>query len=133
MPSLAAWFSSSHAAKASCDANSRTGCSVAIERSILHSTFMPKRLITALVAALALAFAAPASRQAPTATPEPGQPPANATEPVKQIYSDYRADGVIDVCKHARADLQKALDTIEPQFDTDYPDFREALEAGIQR
>jgi hypothetical protein len=94
---------------------------------------MSKRLITALVAALALLVAAPAYAQRPTATASPGQPPANATEPVKQIYSDYRDDGVIDVCKHPRADLQQALDTIEPQFDTDYPDFREALKAGIQR
>ena len=30
-----------------------------------------------------------------------------------------------------RDDLQDALDTIEPDFDTDYPDFREAVEAGV--
>ena len=94
---------------------------------------MPKRLITVLAAALALLIAGPAFAQDPTATAQPGQPPANATEAVKQIYNDYRADGKIDVCTHQRDDLQKALDTIEPQFDTDYPDFREALEAGIQR
>ena len=63
----------------------------------------------------------------------PAARPTNASEAVKEIYSDYRADGKIDVCNHERADLQDALDTIEPEFDTDNPDFRAALEAGIQR
>src|SRR5262249_54469270 len=98
---------------------------------------MPKRLITALVAALALVVAAPASAQTPTPTPtatsRPGSAPANASQAVKRIYNDYTSDGKIDVCEHARKDLQEALDTIEVEFDTDYPDFREALEAGIQR
>ncbi|MBE2317477.1 hypothetical protein DVA67_015950 [Solirubrobacter sp. CPCC 204708] len=90
---------------------------------------MPLRLIPALVAALALLPAA-ASAQEPTATPGP---PNNASGAVKLIYEDYRRDGKIDVCEHDRADLQDAVDTIEPDFDTDYPDFREAVEAGITR
>ena len=88
---------------------------------------MSLRLITALVAALAL-WPAAASAQNPTSTPGP---PNSASDAVKLIYEDYRRDGKIDVCEHERADLQDALDTIEPDFDTDYPDFREALEAGV--
>src|SRR3954451_12177989 len=130
IPSLAAWLASSQVRNSVCDAKASTGC---IARPIVHSKLMSKRLITALVAALALLVAAPAYAQKATATASPGQPPATATEAVKQIYSDYRDDGLIDVCTHARADLQQALDAIEPQFDTDYPDFREALKAGIQR
>ena len=94
---------------------------------------MSKRLITALAVALALLVAAPALAIPPTPTAAPGEPPVNATAAVKEIYTDYRDDGVITICDHKRADLQTALDTIEPQFDTDYPDFREALQAGIQK
>ncbi|MDA0182431.1 hypothetical protein OJ997_19135 [Solirubrobacter phytolaccae] len=90
---------------------------------------MGLRLITVLVAALAL-LPATAFAQEPTATPGP---PDSASDAVKLIYEDYRRDGKIDVCEHERADLEDALDTIEPDFDTDYPDFREAIEAGIQR
>ena len=90
---------------------------------------MSLRLITAVVAALAL-WPAAASAQNPSATPGP---PNSASDAVKLIYEDYRRDGKIDVCDHERADLQDALDTIEPDFDTDYPDFREALEAGVTR
>jgi hypothetical protein len=132
IPSLSAWLASIQSANASLEGKARTGCSVAIGRPIVHSTAMPKRLIAALVAALALVVAAPAFAQDPTATASPGQPPANASAAVKKIYSDYRDDGTVAVCKHARADLQKALDTIEKQFDIDYPDFRDELKAGIQ-
>jgi hypothetical protein len=101
-------------------------------RAIVHSVAVPKRSITALLAALALLIAAPAAF-AQTATPTPGGAPEDASKAVKEIYSDYRNDGKIDVCEHERDDLQDALDTIEPDFDTDNPDFRAALEAGIQR
>ena len=98
-------------------------------RAIVHSTSMPKRPLTALLAVLVLLLAAPtAFAQTPTATP--GGAPDDASEAVKEIYSDYRNDGKIDVCTHERDDLQDALDTIEPDFDTDNPDFRAALEAG---
>ncbi|MDA0171598.1 hypothetical protein OJ998_21030 [Solirubrobacter taibaiensis] len=90
---------------------------------------MSLRLITALVAALAL-WPAAASAQNPTSTPGP---PNSASDAVKLIYEDYRRDGKVAVCDHERADLENALDTIEPDFDTDYPDFREALEAGVTR
>ena len=59
--------------------------------------------------------------------------PDDASKEVKAIYTDYSRDGKIDVCDHARDDLQEALDSIEADFDRDFPDFREALEAGIQR
>ena len=102
IPSLAAWLASSQVWKSACDAKVSSGCSVAIGHPIVHSTFMPKRLITVLVAALALLIAGPAYAQRATATASPGQPPANASEAVKQIYTDYSDDGVIDVCKHTR-------------------------------
>ncbi|HET6547793.1 MAG TPA: hypothetical protein VFG79_05030, partial [Solirubrobacter sp.] len=51
----------------------------------------------------------------------------------ERIYDDYSDDGKIDVCDHERADLQETLDSIEAGFDTDFPDFREAVRAGIQR
>ncbi len=62
---------------------------------------MSLRLITVLVAALAL-WPAAAFAQEPTATPGP---PDSASDAVKLIYEDYRRDGKIDVCDHERADL----------------------------
>jgi hypothetical protein len=105
---------------------------------------MSTRPITALMAALALLAVTPAALYAQTPTPTPtataaqqddgaAEAPEDASKEVKAIYTDYSRDGVIDVCDHARDDLQEALDTIEPAFDRDFPDFREALEAGIQR
>jgi hypothetical protein len=101
------------------------------------------RPITALLAALALLAVAPAASFAQTPTPTPtasmsqddgaAEPPSDASKEVKAIYTDYSRDGAIDVCDHTRDDLQEALDTIEADFDRDFPDFREALEAGIRR
>ncbi len=85
---------------------------------------MPKRPLTAVLAALALLAAAPAASHAQ-------DPPADAPAAVQAIYQDYRNDGKIEPCDHKVADLQEALDTIEPDFDQDYPDFRAALEAGV--
>jgi hypothetical protein len=52
---------------------------------------------------------------------------------VQKVYDDYRADGVIDVCDHTQATLESTRDSIKPEFDRDYPDFREAVEAGIDK
>jgi hypothetical protein len=107
---------------------------------------MFKRPITALLAALALLAVIPAASvgQTPTPTPTPtataaqddgaaAEAPEDASKEVKAIYTDYSRDGVIDVCDHLRDDLQQTLDTIEADFDRDFPDFREAIEAGIRR
>ena len=103
---------------------------------------MSKRPITALMAALALLAVAPAASfaQSPTPTATAAQddgtaadPPADASKEVKAVYTDYSRDGVIDVCDHTRDVLQQTLDGIEADFDRDFPDFREAVKAGIQR
>src|SRR4051794_31676616 len=102
---------------------------------------MRMRPITALVAALALLAAVPPVVRAQDPTPSPtataGQSassadaPKDASKEVKRIYDDYRRDGRIEACDHTRANLQAALDTIQPAFDSDYPDFRVGLEAAI--
>jgi len=103
---------------------------------------MSKRPITALMAALALLAVTPAASfaQSPTPTATAAQddgtaadPPADASKEVKAVYADYSRDGVIDVCDHTRDVLQQTLDGIEADFDRDFPDFREAVKAGIQR
>ena len=103
---------------------------------------MIMRPITALLAALALlAVVCTASfAQTPTPTATAAQddgtaadPPADASKEVKAVYTDYSRDGVIDVCDHTREVLQETLDGIEADFDRDFPDFREAVKAGIQR
>jgi hypothetical protein len=52
---------------------------------------------------------------------------------VQKVYDDYSADGVIDVCDHTQSTLEGTRDTIKPEYDRDYPDFREAVEAGIDK
>jgi hypothetical protein len=104
---------------------------------------MSTRPITALLAALALLAVIPAATFAQTPTPTPtastsqqdgeAEPPSDASKEVKAIYTDYSRDGVVDVCDHTRDDLQEALDGIEADFDRDFPDFREALETGVER
>src|SRR4051794_12489900 len=103
---------------------------------------MSKRPITALMAALALLAVAPAASfaQSPTPTAAAAQddgtaadPPADASKEVKAVYTDYSRDGVIDVCDHTRDVLQEKLDGIDAAFDRDFPHFREAVKAGIQR
>src|SRR3954449_3009437 len=110
--------------------------------STVQWTSMRKRPITALVAALALlaviCTASFAQSPAPTATAAQDDgtgvdPPADASKEVKAVYKDYRGDGLIDVCDHTREVLQETLDGIEAAFDRDFPDFREAVKAGIQR
>ena len=103
---------------------------------------MRKRPITALLAALALlAVTCTASlAQSPTPTATAAQddgtaadPPADASKEVKAVYTDYSRDGVIEVCDLSREVLQETLDGIEAAFDRDFPDFREAVKAGIQK
>jgi hypothetical protein len=112
---------------------------------------MRMRPITVLATALALwgAGATAARAQDPTATPSasPATSPTPSPSPsassadtktdwpkdVQRVYDDYRDDSIIDICSHPQKALQDTLDTIEPDYDRDYPDFREALEAGIER
>ena len=103
---------------------------------------MRTRPITALLAAVALLVITPAASHAQTPTPTAAaaqsdgtaaKPPDGASKEVKAIYTDYSRDGLISPCKHSADDLQETLDTIEPDFDRDFPDFREAIEANIER
>jgi hypothetical protein len=102
---------------------------------------MRTRSITALAAALALFAAVPAAAQHPSPTAvqsqaddgSPAEPPKDASDDVKAVYDDYADDGRVDVCDHERDVLQETLDTIEEDVDRDFPDFREAIRAGIER
>jgi hypothetical protein len=70
----------------------------------------------------------------PLATASPQvKPPKGSSPAVRRVYADYRRDGVIDVCAHSLRTLKQTLATIEPEFDTKFPDFRPAIEAGINR
>jgi hypothetical protein len=100
---------------------------------------MRTRPITVLATALALLATTPHAARAqdptPTATPTASSADAKTDWPkdVQRVYDDYRRDGVIDVCVHTQKTLQDTLDTIQPAYDQDYPDFREAVSAGIAR
>jgi hypothetical protein len=84
---------------------------------------MRTRPITVFAVALALlAAVAPAARAQ-------DKWPAD----VQRVYDDYRTDGRIDVCDHTQKTLEDTRDTIKADYDRDYPDFREAVEAGIDK
>jgi hypothetical protein len=87
----------------------------------------------------------PPPTESPTATPppEPTPTPEEIEEAkrkerlrkrkiVRSVYADYRRDGRIDNCDHSRTALKRTLESISDTFDTDFPDFREAVKAAIK-
>jgi len=116
--------------------------------------------LTGVVAALALAvLAAPAAAQetpTPTPTPTPSPTPSATPTPsptptpeeqarakrderdrkartVRRIYRDFESDGRIDDCDHTERALKRARRSIEDSYKEEYPDFRDALTAAIER
>jgi hypothetical protein len=111
------------------------------------------------VAALALAATPVLGQGFPTPTPTPtptASPPAATPTPtptptaeeqarakrdardrkaklVKRIYRDFERDGRIDDCDHTEKALKRARRSIEDAYAEEYPDFRDALTAALQR
>src|SRR5918992_4749259 len=107
-------------------------------------------VLAALVAAPSAAAQDPAT-QTPTPTPTPTATPTPSPTPtpeeieeaerkealrkrkvVRRVYADFRRDGRIDNCDHSRTALKRTLESISDEFDTDFPDFREAVRAAIK-
>jgi hypothetical protein len=108
-----------------------------------------------LATALALAtLAAPAAAQTTTPTPTPTPSPTPSATPtpsptptpeeerdardrkaksVRSIYRDFERDGRIDDCDHTERALKRARRSIEDSYKEEYPDFRDALTAAIER
>jgi hypothetical protein len=119
---------------------------------------MPTRLtgILLVVAAFAVAPSAwaqeptptptlptPTPTPTPTVTPTPTPTPEEIAEAerkeklrkrkvVRRVYADFRRDGRIDNCEHSRTALKRTRESITDEFDTDFPDFREAVTAAIK-
>jgi hypothetical protein len=115
--------------------------------------------LTAVAATLALAaLAAPAAAQDPLPTPTPTPSPTATSTPtptptptpeeqeraerdardrkakgVRSIYRDFERDGRIDDCDHTLRALKRARRSIEDSYKEEYPDFRDALTAAIER
>jgi hypothetical protein len=113
----------------------------------------------AAVAALALAATPAMGQELPTPTPTPtptASPPASTPTPtptptaeeqarakrdardrkaklVKRIYRDFERDGRIDDCDHTEKALKRARRSIEDSYAEEYPDFRDALTAALER
>ena len=82
----------------------------------------------------------PAATPAPTPTPTPTPSPEDLrderdrnSKSVKRIYRDFESDGRIDDCDHTEKALKKARRSIEAYYAEEYPDFRDALTAALQR
>jgi hypothetical protein len=114
--------------------------------------------LTGLAAGLALVLAPAAAAQSPTPTPTPTPsatatptPTATATptptptpkekqdakdrkrKDVRRIYRDFERDGRIDDCNHTVKALKIARRSISDSYQEDFPDFRDALTAAIER
>jgi hypothetical protein len=115
--------------------------------------------LTGFAAGLALVLAPAASAQtqpSPTPTPSPTATPtptATATptptptptpeekqdakdrkrKAVRRIYRDFERDGRIDDCDHTLRALKRARRSISDTYKEEFPDFRDALTAAIER
>ncbi len=113
--------------------------------------------LTGAAAALALAvLVTPAAAQDPSPTPSPTPTPSASPSPsptptpeqqeraerderdrkaktVRRIYRDFERDGRIDDCDHTERALKRARRSIEDSYKEEYPDFRDALTAAIER
>jgi hypothetical protein len=102
-------------------------------------------VLAALVAVPSAWAQEPTSTPTPTAspTPEPTPTPEEIEEAerkeklrkrkiVRRVYQDYQRDARIDNCDHSRTALKRTLESITDEFDTDFPDFREAVKAAIK-
>src|SRR5918999_3610553 len=106
-------------------------------------------VLAALVAVPSAAAQDPAATPTPTPTPTATPTPSPTPTPeeieeaerkealrkrkvVRRVYADFRRDGRIDNCDHSRTALKRTLESISDEFDTDFPDFREAVRAAIK-
>jgi hypothetical protein len=76
----------------------------------------------------------------PTATPSPTPTPEEKQDAkdrkrkdVRRIYRDFERDGRIDDCDHSEKALKIARRSISDSYAEDFPDFRDALTAAIER
>ena len=89
--------------------------------------------------------ATPTPTPTPTATPTPAPTPTpeevaeaerkeklRKRKVVRRVYADFQRDGRIENCDHSRTALKRTLQSITDEFDTDFPDFREAVKAAIK-
>src|SRR5918998_3105700 len=114
----------------------------------------PAALAAVALAVLATPAAAQDPLQSPTATPSPTPSASPTPSPtptpeeqeraerderdrkakvVRSIYRDFERDGRIDDCDHTERALKRARRSIEDSYAEEYPDFRDALTAAIER
>jgi hypothetical protein len=86
------------------------------------------------------ATATPSPTATATPTPEPTPTPEEKQDAkdrkrkdVRRIYRDFERDGRIDDCDHTEKALKIARRSISDSYKEDFPDFREALTAAIER
>jgi hypothetical protein len=82
----------------------------------------------------------PTASPTPTPTPDPEAEERERQDAkdrkrkiVRRIYRDFERDGRVAACDHSRKALRIAKRSIEDTYDEDFPDFRDALQAAIDR
>jgi hypothetical protein len=82
----------------------------------------------------------PSATPTPTPTPTPEEQAEaerderdRESKPVRRIYRDFERDGRIDDCDHTANALKRARRSIADSYAEEYPDFRDALTAALER
>ncbi|HET8953596.1 MAG TPA: hypothetical protein VFN44_23945 [Solirubrobacteraceae bacterium] len=113
-----------------------TGAAVALSLAVLSSPAAAQEVPTPTPSPSATPTPTPSATPTPSPTPTPeerrDERDRNA-KTVKRIYRDFESDGRIDDCDHTERALKRARRSIEDSYAEEFPDFRDALTAAIER
>jgi len=123
-----------------------TGVSAAVALAVLTALATPS--LAQGPGGTPTASPTPSPTPSPTASPSPTPTPTPTPEQqaraerdardrsakaVRRIYRDFESDGRIDDCDHTVKALKRARRSIEDSYHEEFPDFRDALTAAIER
>ena len=116
-----------------------TGAAAAVALAVLAALATPS-MAQETPTPTASATPSPTASPTPAPTPTPEQQERaerdrrdRRAKTVRAIYRDFQRDGRIDDCDHTERTLKRARRSIEDSYAEEYPDFREALTAAIER
>ncbi len=118
-----------------------TGAAAAVALAVLAALATPsmaQELPTPTASPTPSPTASPTPSAEPTPTPQERKRAERderdrKSKPVRRIYRDFERDGRIDDCDHSVDALKKARRSIEESYGEEYPDFRDAVTAAIDR
>src|SRR3954453_3834702 len=115
-----------------------TGAAAAVALAVLAALATPSMAQDPVLTPTASPTPSPTPTATPTPTPEEqARAERDARDrkakAVRSIYRDFERDGRIDDCDHTVTALKRARRSIADSYQEEYPDFRDALTAAIER